>query len=296
MQLFDLLASNSTALIVACSIFGLFVGSFLNVVIHRVPVMLNREWHDAALEILTEQAVSVDAKPKAEQSKYNIVVPRSACPKCGHKISALENIPVISYLLLKGKCKGCKTPISIRYPSIELLTALCFGLIAYSFGYGLLTLSLLVFTGLLICLTFIDIDTKLLPDNLVYPLLWLGLIVNSFGLITDLQSAVYGALWGYLSLWSIFWLFKLTTGKEGMGYGDFKLLAALGAWLGWQKLLLIVILSSVAGAILGIIILMLSKKDKDTTLPFGPYLAIAGFITLIWGNDLLGSYLKSIGM
>jgi len=298
MLAFEYLAQNTTAFIVTAGIFGLFLGSFLNVVIYRVPVMLDNEWREAAIDILKEQDIDVvfpnDLETQTEEGDkqpFNIVVPRSACPKCNHQITAFENIPLISYLFLRGKCSSCKTHISLRYPAIELLTGLLFAFAASWFGWGIQTFAALILIGILIPLTFIDIDRKLLPDNLVYPLLWIGLLFNLNGVFTNLDSAVIGALAGYLILWSIFWLFKLITGKEGMGYGDFKLLAALGAWLGWKMLPLIIMLSSVVGALLGILILILSKKGKETALPFGPYLAISGLIALFWGDAIVLQYM-----
>jgi len=292
----DYLAQNPTAFVITAGVFGLFLGSFLNVVIHRTPVMLDKEWREAATEILNEQGISVDADPEEKTEPYNIIVPRSACPSCGHKITALENIPIISYLFLGGKCSSCHAPISIRYPSIELLTGFIFSFCAFQFGWSTQTLGTLILASFLIPLIFIDIDRKLLPDNLVYPLLWIGIAFNLKGTFVSLDESVIGALAGYLSLWSIFWLFKLITGKEGMGYGDFKLLAALGAWLGWKMLPLIIMLSSVVGAVLGILILFLNNKGRETTIPFGPYLAIAGFIALFWGDAIIAQYFHSMGI
>ena len=293
----ELLAQSPTAFIITAGLFGLFLGSFLNVVIYRVPVMLDREWKGAAIEILEEQGVGIaDDTPNDEEKAFNIVVPRSTCPKCGHMITALENVPIISYLLLGGKCSNCKTPISIRYPSIELLTGLLFAYAAYHFGWGASAAGAIILVGFLIPLVFIDIDRKLLPDNLVYPLLWIGLLFNLQNTFVDINSAVIGALAGYLTLWSIFWLFKLVTGKEGMGYGDFKLLAALGAWLGWSMLPLIIMLSSIVGAVLGIAMLVISKKGRETTIPFGPYLAIAGLIALFWGAEIISQYFIFMGI
>lgn len=296
MLVLDYLAQNPTAFVITAGVFGLFLGSFLNVVIHRTPVMLDKEWREAATEILNEQGISVDADPEEKTEPYNIIVPRSACPSCGHKITALENIPIISYLFLGGKCSSCHAPISIRYPSIELLTGFIFSFCAFQFGWSTQTLGTLILASFLIPLIFIDIDRKLLPDNLVYPLLWIGIAFNLKGTFVSLDESVIGALAGYLSLWSIFWLFKLITGKEGMGYGDFKLLAALGAWLGWKMLPLIIMLSSVVGAVLGILILFLNNKGRETTIPFGPYLAIAGFIALFWGDAIIAQYFHSMGI
>ncbi|WP_157889230.1 prepilin peptidase [Herminiimonas arsenitoxidans] len=268
---------------VIAGVFGLLIGSFLNVVIHRIPKMMQRESDN--------YVANESGKPLPHEDRYNLVVPRSACPKCGHQITALENIPVISYAAIGGKCTACKTPISIRYPIIELLTGLLSAFLIWHFGSGLLGLSTLVFTYLLIAMTFIDADTQLLPDDLTLPLLWLGLLINLNGTFVPLTEAVIGAAAGYLSLWSIYWLFKLLTGKEGMGYGDFKLLAALGAWLGWKMLPIIILLSSLVGAIVGIALILLAKRGRDIPIPFGPYLAAAGLLTLLYGKPLAQAYL-----
>jgi leader peptidase (prepilin peptidase)/N-methyltransferase len=259
-------------------VFGLLVGSFLNVVIHRMPIMMQRE---------SDNYVAQESgKPLPHTEQYNLVAPRSACPQCGHKILALENIPVISYLFLRGKCVGCKTSISVRYSIVELLTGVLSALLVWRFGSGLAGLSTLVFAYLLIAMTFIDADTQLLPDDLTFPLLWCGLLVNLNGTFVPLGEAVIGAAAGYLSLWTIYWLFKLATGKEGMGYGDFKLLAALCAWLGWQMLPLIVLLSAGVGAVVGITLIVLAKHGRNVPIPFGPYLAAAGMIALVYGKAL----------
>ncbi len=268
---------------VIAGVFGLLIGSFLNVVIHRIPKMMQRESDN--------YVANESGKPLPHEDRYNLVVPRSACPKCGHQITALENIPVISYAAIGGKCTACKTPISIRYPIIELLTGLLSAFLIWHFGSGWLGLSTLVFTYLLIAMTFIDADTQLLPDDLTLPLLWLGLLINLNGTFVPLTEAVIGAAAGYLSLWSIYWLFKLLTGKEGMGYGDFKLLAALGAWLGWKMLPIIILLSSLVGAIVGIALIILAKRGRDIPIPFGPYLAAAGLLTLLYGKPLAQTYL-----
>lgn len=266
-----------------CGILGLLVGSFLNVVIHRLPNMMEHAWQDNCLEFQGQEI--------PERPKYNLVVPRSACPKCGHQISALENIPVISYLFLLGKCKGCKTPISVRYPLVELLTGGLSFAVAHQFGYSGLTAVALLMVFALVALTFIDFDTQLLPDDITLPLLWLGLLVNINTGFTDLQSAVIGAIAGYLVLWSVYWLFKLVTGKEGMGYGDFKLLAAIGAWFGWQILPAVILLSSVLGAVIGIGLIVFKDKDKQTAIPFGPFLALGGIAALFFGQQLAAFYL-----
>lgn len=264
-------------------IFGLMVGSFLNVVIHRLPKMMEREWQRNCQELKDEEVTT--------EARYSLVVPRSACPNCGHKITALENIPVLSYVLLRGKCSGCKTPISARYPLVEALTGALTGLIAWQFGYSSLTLAAWIFTFALIALTFIDFDAFLLPDDITLPLLWLGLLYNLNGGFTLIQSAVAGAVAGYLILWSIYWLFKLVTGKEGMGYGDFKLLAAIGAWFGWQLLPAVILLSSLAGSIIGIGMIIFAKQGRSVPIPFGPYLALGGIAALFWGPQLARFYM-----
>lgn len=264
-------------------ILGLLIGSFLNVVIHRLPIMMQRESDNY---VATESG-----KEPVHTSRYNLIVPRSACPHCQHQITALENIPVISYLVIGGKCRGCKAPISIRYPIVEAITGLLSGLMIWHFGSGTAGLGAIVFVWFLIAMTFIDADTQLLPDDLTLPLLWLGLLLNLHGTFTSLENAVIGAVAGYLSLWTVYWAFKLLTGKEGMGYGDFKLLAALGAWMGWSMLPLIILLSSAVGAVIGISMMVLGRLGKGKPIPFGPYLAIAGLIALLWGQNINSQYL-----
>jgi len=263
---------------VVAGILGLLIGSFLNVVIHRVPVMMQREVDSVC-------ACERD-EPEPHPDRYNLVVPRSACPHCGHQITALENIPIISWLVLRGKCSSCKAPISARYPAIEALTALLSAALVWHFGSGWAGMASVVFGWLLIAMTFIDIDTQLLPDDLTYPLLWLGLLVNVKGLFVPLQDAVLGAAAGYMALWTVYWIFKLVRGKEGMGYGDFKLLAALGAWMGWQMLPAIILLSSVVGALVGIATIVASRMGFDHKIPFGPYLAGAGLAALFFGQQI----------
>ncbi|UJJ32444.1 prepilin peptidase [Halopseudomonas maritima] len=289
MQFSSYLASTPLAFILLAGLLGLVIGSFLNVVILRVPRMLEIEWQQQAREILEPD------REHAPPATYNLILPHSHCPKCKTEIKAWQNIPVISYLLLRGRCGNCEEPISLRYPAIELLTAGLSMLVAWQMGFGLAAAGMLVLTWALICLSMIDADTQLLPDIIVLPLLWLGLILNSFGVYTDLNTALWGAVAGYLSLWSVYWLFKLITGKEGMGYGDFKLLAMLGAWGGWQVLPLTILLSSLVGAILGLIILKARGANNSTPLPFGPYLAIAGWIALIWGETITSHYLRFAG-
>ncbi|WP_339846199.1 A24 family peptidase [uncultured Halopseudomonas sp.] len=289
MTLIDYLASHTLAFILLAGLLGLIVGSFLNVVIHRLPIMMERAWLRQSREMLEP-----DTDPPPGPT-FNLILPHSHCPHCDAEIKAWQNLPVISYLLLRGRCGHCQNHISLRYPAVELLTAGLSMVVAWQFGFGWQAGSMLVLTWALISLSLIDADTQLLPDAIVLPLLWLGLIANSFGLFTDLHTALWGAVMGYLSLWLVFWAFKLVTGKEGMGYGDFKLLAMLGAWGGWQVLPLTILLSSLVGAILGIIILKTRGQSNATPLPFGPYLAIAGWIALIWGDTITGKYLQIAG-
>lgn len=266
-------------------VLGLLVGSFVNVVIYRLPRQLELGWRHEALDFLGQQQ---ELEPTAS---FNLVYPPSRCPHCETLIKPWHNIPVISYLLLRGRCKACSQPISLRYPAVELVCGLLSGFVVYHFGVTEQGMYALVFTWILIALTGIDLSHQLLPDNLTLPLLWLGLLINIGGVYTDLASAVIGAAAGYLCLWSIYWAFKLLTGKEGMGHGDFKLLAALGAWIGWQQLPLIVLLSSLVGAIIGTIMLLLRGKDRQSTIAFGPYLAIAGWIALLAGERITAAYL-----
>ena len=274
---------------------SLCVGSFLNVVIYRLPLMMQREWQSECRLLLDDELNTNTAKPKNTSEPFNLVKPNSTCPKCKTAIKPWQNIPIISWLILKGKCASCSNPISIRYPAIEAITALISLVVAYTFGATEQALLYIVITWALVALTFIDIDHMLLPDQLTLPLVWLALIAAVAGITITPSDAIMGAAFGYLSLWSVFWLFKLLTGKEGMGYGDFKLLALFGALLGWQSLLTIILLSSVVGAIIGIALLSIQGKDKATPIPFGPYLAIAGWITLLWGNQLQSAYFNLIG-
>ncbi len=283
----SLFQADLNSFIFFSALIGLLFGSFLNVVIHRLPKMMEREWQQNCRDFLGQP----ETNNTQEEIKYNLVVPRSACPNCGHQISALENIPVISYLFLRGKCKKCTSPISIRYPLVELLTGILFASISWKLGATGLTLVSWFFILALIALTFIDLDTQLLPDDITLPLVWLGLLVNLNHGFCDLQSAVIGAVLGYLSLWSVYWLFKLITGKEGMGYGDFKLLAAIGAWFGWQLLPAVILLSSIAGTIVGISLIVFAKHGREVPIPFGPYLAIAGIAALFCGDQLSKIYL-----
>lgn len=275
--------NDSVTLTAMTALLGLFVGSFLNVVIHRLPKMMELEWQAQAAELRGETLT--------ERERFNLATPRSRCPHCGHQITAVENIPVVSFLLLRGRCRHCKAPIGIRYPVIEVLTGLLSAFAAWRFGYGIALLGALAFLWTMVALTFIDLDTQLLPDNLTLPLLWLGLLFNLPGTYTELSSAVIGAVAGYLTLWSVYWLFKLVTGKEGMGYGDFKLLAAIGAWLGWQLLPLTILLSSAVGAVVGIGLIVFARHGRNVPIPFGPYLAAAGVLALFFGEQLTTRYL-----
>lgn len=278
----DTLLEPATAMVVA-AVLGLLVGSFINVVIHRLPRMLERGWQAQCAELRGEVPPAAPA--------YNLVVPRSACPACGHGIGALENVPVLSWLALRGRCSACGTAISIRYPIVELIAGTLAALSIWHFGptwQGLAACGLL---WTLLALTFIDLDSQLLPDDLTLPLLWAGLLINLFGVFVPLREAVIGAVAGYVALWSVYWAFKLIRGKEGMGYGDFKLLAALGAWMGWKALPAIVLLSSAVGAVIGISLVLVKHRDHQQPLPFGPYLAVAGAIALFAGRPLIALYL-----
>ena len=283
MQYVALLENQPVLLASVCSLLGLIVGSFLNVVIHRLPKMMERQWRAEYAEFTGNPA------PAAE--RYNLFVPRSGCPSCGHRITALENVPIVSYLVLRGKCAACGKKISPRYPAVEALTALISGYAAWRFGFTWTTLAALVFAWAIIALAFIDLDTFYLPDDLTLPLLWAGLLLNLGNTFVPLQSAVIGAAAGYLSLWSVYWGFRLVTGKEGMGYGDFKLLAAIGAWMGWQMLPLVILLSSFVGAAIGICLIVFARHGRQTPIPFGPYLAIAGLLALFHGPELTRRYL-----
>lgn len=281
-----LLQAEPVIFTIACGIVGLLVGSFLNVVIYRLPKIMERDWQ--------QQCAALNGLPPPDHTPFSLSVPRSACPSCGHMISAKENIPLISYLWLRGKCAACKTRISPRYPVVEAITGILSATAAGYFGFGLSAVAAIIFIWALIALTFIDFDTQLLPDNITLPLLWVGLFFNLQSMFVPLHTAVIGALAGYLSLWGVYWLFKLITGKEGMGYGDFKLLAAIGAWLGWTMIPLVIILSSAVGAVVGIILIVLAKQGRSVPIPFGPYLAGGGLIALFWGPNLMQSYLATL--
>ena len=270
-----------------CFVVGLAVGSFLNVVIHRLPKMMERAWREECAELQNAP------QPKPAE-KYNLIVPRSRCPACGHGITALENIPVVSWAVLRGRCSACKARISVRYPVVELLGGIAAAWSGARFGFTPAAFGAMVFLWCIIAASFIDIDTQLLPDSITLPLLWLGLLLNVGGVFTDLRSAVIGAVAGYLVLWSVYWLFKLVTGKEGMGYGDFKLLAAVGAWCGWQMLPITIILSSFIGAAVGIALMVFARHGRNVPMPFGPYLGAAGVVALFWGPQLTRQYLSQL--
>jgi leader peptidase (prepilin peptidase) / N-methyltransferase len=289
----DLLAQSPVAFIAAAAAVGLAVGSFLNVVVYRLPIMLERQWQAqcATPSNATEPA-------SAEPTPFNLVVPRSCCPACRAPISALHNIPLLSYLALRGRCARCQAKISLRYPAIELLSAVSTALVAWKFGFGWSAACAMIVGWFLIALTFIDLDHQLLPDSLTLPLLWLGLLASLAGwnssalaLPRDPVSAIGGAAIGYVSLWAVYHLFRLLTGKQGMGYGDFKLLAALGAWLGWQMLLPIVLLSAIVGAFVGITLIVLRRQERGNPIPFGPFLAAAGWVSMLWGPQMVSQYL-----
>jgi len=270
--------------------FGLSIGSFLNVVVHRLPIMLKQEWQSEARLLL-----DVQVPGKQESKRYNLVTPRSACPACGQPISAIHNIPLISYLLLKGRCASCQARIALRYPLLELVTGVATVTVISVLGPTMQGMLACLLTYSLIALSQIDFETKLLPDDITLPILWLGLIANIYDTFTDLQSAVIGTVLGYLALWTVYQGFRIITGKEGMGFGDFKLLALLGAWLGWQALTFIILMSSIIGALVGITLILLGR-DRNDAIPFGPYLAGAGWISLLWGDILLSRYLQVLNV
>ena len=286
MEVLHLLESSQLFFLLACGALGLVVGSFLNVVIYRLPLMMETAWNRECHE---HAGISADTD---EQQRFNLLTPASRCPQCDHRISALENIPLISYLFLKGRCSGCGTSISIRYPAVELATAILSVVTALHFGFSLQTVAALGFTWALIALFLIDFDHQILPDSITLPLLWTGLLLSLFNLFIDSHNSIVGAIAGYLALWTIFHAFKLLTGKEGMGYGDFKLLAAIGAWVGWQSLPVVILFSSVVGAAIGISLMLFKGRDHSQPMPFGPFLAAAGWMTLLWGNDIIRLYLQ----
>lgn len=283
MPTLQLIQSNPTLYLTLATILGLLVGSFLNVVIYRLPIMMQRQWRADCLECLEQE-------PEPQET-FNLVVPRSACPQCKSPIGALQNIPLVSWLLQRGQCKACQHPISIQYPLVELVTGLLSFTVIYHFGFTLQGGAALIFTWSLVALSVIDLQHMLLPDSITLPVMWLGIALGISDVYVDLNTSVIGAMAGYLALWSVFHLFRLITGKEGMGYGDFKLLALIGAWLGWQMLPLVILLSSLVGAVIGIGLILLRGQGRNIPIPFGPYLAIAGWIALIWGTELNRLYL-----
>lgn len=278
-----LLAETPALWIALSASVGLMVGSFLNVVVHRLPIMLERDWQAQCAELRNEDVPA--------QQAFNLVVPRSTCPACGHAITWYENIPLLSFMFLGGKCSACTAPIARRYPLVEALSGVLTAVAAWHFGFGWPAVTSFLLIWALIALAFIDLDTHFLPDNITLPLIWLGLLVNLGGGFTSLEAAVIGAVAGYLVLWLVYHLFKLLTGKEGMGFGDFKLLAALGAWFGWQMLPLVIVLSSLVGAVVGVAMILLAGHDRSKPIPFGPYLVLAGLVTLFWGDGLLAAYM-----
>ncbi len=287
MLLVSFLKASLPAWVATVACLGLIVGSFLNVVIHRLPIMLEREWQSHCAELNGSQTPATEP--------YNLVMPRSRCPQCGHLISAFDNIPVLSYLLLRGRCRACKARISLRYPLIEIISGLLSGWVAWHFGFGWPALGALLLTWSLLALAAIDVDKQLLPDKITLPILWLGLLFNLGHTFTDIRSALMGAVAGYLSLWCVYHAFRLLTRKEGMGYGDFKLFALLGAWLGWQNLPLIILLASATGALVGIGLILTRHAQRGIPIPFGPYLAMAGWIALLWGPQLTHAYFSLMG-
>jgi leader peptidase (prepilin peptidase)/N-methyltransferase len=278
--------ANPAVFVTVSLLAGFAAGSFLNVVIHRLPRMMEREWEAQCAELRGE-------KPPAA-ARYNLAFPRSACPACGHRLNALENIPLLSYVVLRGKCSACGAAIGLRYPVVEAVTAALTAYCAWRFGFSWVALGAMLFTWSLIALACIDIDTQLLPDSITLPLLWAGLLFNFRGAFVDLPAAVLGAVAGYLVLWTVYWLFKLATGKEGMGFGDFKLLAAIGAWLGWKMIPFVILASSLVGAVVGIALMIFARRGRDVPIPFGPYLAGAGLIALFWGPILVDRYLAQV--
>ncbi len=284
MTFISILQDTPSFFIAFMTIIGLMIGSFLNVVIYRLPEMMKRNWQLQCAEFRGEITTP--------QPVFNLITPRSVCTHCGHKISAMENIPIISYLALRGRCSQCHSPISLSYPTVEAITAILSGLVAWHFGFSLMTIAILFFVWALIALAVIDLNTQLLPDDITLPLLWMGLLINLNTGLTDIHAAIIGAAAGYLSLWVIYWAFKLITGKEGMGYGDFKLLSAIGAWLGWQILPLVILSSSLVGACVGIGLIIATKRKRNMPAPFGPYLVGGALIALFWGERLNNAYFR----
>lgn len=280
------------ALLFSVILISLMVGSFLNVVILRLPIMMFRGWIEETKDL--KENLPDHPALKDLSKPYNLAKPDSHCPKCQAPVKPWMNIPIVSYLVLKGQCNSCGVKISARYPIVEFVTAVLSGLLLLEFDFSIQLLAMLVFTWMLVAMSMIDIDHQILPDNMTLPLMWLGILLATQDVFIDLESSVYGAMAGYLSLWSVYWLFKLATGKEGMGYGDFKLLAALGAWMGWKMIPLIVLLSSFVGAFVGIIGIMILGRDKNIPIPFGPYLAAAGWIAFMWGDDIIQWYMSTL--
>jgi leader peptidase (prepilin peptidase)/N-methyltransferase len=307
MSVLDLLSSSLAFFVGACLALGLLVGSFLNVVIYRVPIMLDRQWREQCAELAAATtpsatpgaAIAIPASPQPKPAAhFNLVAPRSCCPSCKAPITAMQNIPVLSYLFLKGRCANCGNRISVRYPIVEALTGVLSAAVAWKFGFGWPALAALVLTWFLIALTFIDVDHQLLPDSLTLPLVWIGLALSLWGpqpggapIPVDMRSSIIGAMAGYLSLWSVYHLFRLLTGKEGMGYGDFKLFAALGAWMGWNMLLPIILIAAAVGAVVGIATLAFRGQSRSTPIAFGPFLAASGWLMLMFGRELVSRYL-----
>ena len=280
----ELLRSEPVLWIGIAVLLGLMIGSFLNVVVHRLPKMMEREWAAQCAEL-----AGTEPEP---QPAFNLAKPRSHCPSCSAPITALQNLPLVSWLALRGRCASCGVAIPIRYPLVEAATGAIAGFLAWHYGFGPAAALAFAFCATMLALALIDFDTQLLPDGMTLPLLWAGLLVNVWGIFAPLQEAVIGAAAGYLALWTVYWGFKLVTGREGMGYGDFKLLAAIGAWLGWQALPLVILLSSLAGALIGIALIAAARMGRSVPMPFGPYLVIAGVVALVWGDDIIAGYLK----
>jgi len=283
MELLNYLETSRPWLLVTVGFIGLCVGSFLNVVVHRLPRMMEAQWRADCAELRGEE-------PPPAQT-YNLFKPDSRCPACAAPIRAIQNVPVLSWLALRGRCAACRAPISARYPAVELVTGVASVLLAWRYGYAWQLAGALLFCWALLALTFIDLDTQLLPDDITFPLLWAGLVFNAAGVFTDLRSAVFGAVGGYLILWSVYWAFRILAKKEGMGYGDFKLLAAIGAWTGWQVLPFVVLVSALAGTVIGAYVLWRTRQGRDTRIPFGPYLAAGGVAGLLWGHEAVVAWI-----
>ncbi len=287
MLIIDYLQASPTGFVVAGVMLGLIVGSFLNVVIHRLPVIMERDWRAQCTEFL-----DLPAHAPADEAPFNLIVPRSRCPSCGHGITALENVPVISYIALRGRCSQCATAIGLRYPLVEVLSGILTGVVAWHFGFGPQSACAWLLTWSLIALSGIDLDHQLIPDAITLPFLWIGLGISLVPIFVDTHASLIGAMAGYGILWCIYQAFRLLTGKRGMGYGDFKLLAMLGAWLGWQSLPVVVLLSSLIGAVVGVSLILVRGQDRNIPIPFGPYLAAAGFVAMLWGQDIVAWYLS----